>query len=167
MSQAGITDVVGGTPSIPTEFDTNAGAAVPAANILNILGTNGITTTGSGNTVTIVGPASPITKWQIVTSATNPNQITSGNGYICEGGTQVVFLLQLSPALGDGFVIISNGATFQITENGSQTIRIGAQISTGGSGTAVSNTVGDVVEVIYVGSNAFVAKAPEGTITLN
>lgn len=57
MSQAGPLETVGGSPTIPTEFDTNAGMAVPAANILNILGDNtqGINITGSGNTVTVVG----------------------------------------------------------------------------------------------------------------
>jgi hypothetical protein len=48
-------------PDVPTTFTTNSGNAVPAANILNVLGgsstasnVNGITTTGSGNTLTVV-----------------------------------------------------------------------------------------------------------------
>lgn len=53
MSQAGIIDVVGTNPSIPTQFDANTGFAVPLANILNIVGGTNVTTTGSGNTITI------------------------------------------------------------------------------------------------------------------
>lgn len=58
MSQ--IYKTVSSAPSVPTSFITNSGTATPAANIINILGdstsvTNddGITTTGSGSTVTI------------------------------------------------------------------------------------------------------------------
>lgn len=43
----------GGAPAIPTSFVTDDGTAVPAANILNILGSPGVTTSGSGNTVII------------------------------------------------------------------------------------------------------------------
>ncbi len=59
MSQAGPIDVIGGNPTIPTEFVTDDGTAVPILNVLEILGTsvaNGTTpveTTGSGNTVTV------------------------------------------------------------------------------------------------------------------
>jgi hypothetical protein len=59
MSQAGIVDVEGSHPQIPTAFVTNSGTAVPIANTLEILGTTvaahsiPLQTTGSGNTVTI------------------------------------------------------------------------------------------------------------------
>ena len=59
MSQ--ITLGASSTPSVPTSFVTdNSGPATPAANVLNILAddttdndTDGIRTTGSGNTVTV------------------------------------------------------------------------------------------------------------------
>lgn len=40
-------------PSVATTYQANTGTATPAANILNILGDENITTTGSGNTITI------------------------------------------------------------------------------------------------------------------
>lgn len=52
MSQAGIINS-SGMPAVATLYTTNAGNAVPALNVLNVLGTAGITTSGAGNTITI------------------------------------------------------------------------------------------------------------------
>jgi hypothetical protein len=41
------------TPSVATSYVSDAGTAVPVANILNVLGANGVSTSGSGNTLTI------------------------------------------------------------------------------------------------------------------
>jgi hypothetical protein len=54
MSQFYIGTIAGALPpSVATSYVTNSGTAVPVANVLNVLGTNGIVTSGSGSTVTI------------------------------------------------------------------------------------------------------------------
>jgi hypothetical protein len=40
-------------PVVPTSFVSDSGIAIPAANILNVIGGTGINTTGAGNTLTI------------------------------------------------------------------------------------------------------------------
>lgn len=55
MSQGGILNYVASTPSIPTSFSTDAGTAIPVANLLQILGGEGIDTSAAGNTITITG----------------------------------------------------------------------------------------------------------------
>ena len=60
MSQAGLARITAGSlpPSVATSYVTNSGTAVPAANVLNVLGstvaagTNPFRSIGSGNTVT-------------------------------------------------------------------------------------------------------------------
>lgn len=88
MSQAGILNVLSSNPQIPTTFDTDSGSAIPIANTLNILGSNGIATSASGSTVTIA--VSPTYVGQ--TSITTLGTITTGvwNGTVvglAYGGT--------------------------------------------------------------------------------
>jgi hypothetical protein len=55
MSQVGLLDVETAYPQIPTLFVTDLGSAIPIANTLDILGSNGLTTKASGKTVTVLG----------------------------------------------------------------------------------------------------------------
>ena len=59
MSQEGALGIKS-NPSVPIQFITNAGTAVPAANTLNVLGGVGVTTSGAGNTLTIAFTEHPI-----------------------------------------------------------------------------------------------------------
>ena len=55
MSQFFINGITSGNipPQIPTSFVTNSGTAVPAANVLTVLGADGIMTKAAGSTVTV------------------------------------------------------------------------------------------------------------------
>lgn len=167
MSQAGLRNE-GTTPSdVPIDFVTNSGTAVAIDNVLEILGSGGITTSAVGNVITISQGGGGFS-WNLVTSISPPNpiQLMSNNGYVCSGVSQVTFLLPLAPTFGEEFIIVSDTSTFLITENGSQMIRVGAQITTAGSGTVSSNTVGDYIQCVYVGSNRFLSFSPQGSLTI-
>lgn len=53
MSQAGTLNI-SASPYAATTFVTNSGTAIPSSNVINILGIDGETTSGSGSTVTII-----------------------------------------------------------------------------------------------------------------
>lgn len=55
MSQAGIINVIENNPTIPIVFDADTGSAMALFNVINIVGAGGITTSASGNTITISG----------------------------------------------------------------------------------------------------------------
>jgi hypothetical protein len=78
----------------------------------------------------------------------------------------VIFILPLVATIGDEFKVASYTATFQINQNGAQQMRIGTEITTAGSGNVASNSAGDAVDMIYVGSNTFLNLDVQGTITV-
>ncbi len=58
MSQAGIINVIESNPTIPIYFEADTGFAVALFNVIRFVGTGGITTSASGNTITIDGSGS-------------------------------------------------------------------------------------------------------------
>lgn len=80
-------------PTVATSYPTDSGTAVPAANVLNVVtpggGTQGIKTTGSGNTITITltdttysGTAQTIGATTAVINANVPVPINSASSLI-------------------------------------------------------------------------------------
>lgn len=89
MSQAGVVNTsITVNPSVPTSFVEDVGTATPAANILQIRGGIGITTTGGGNLVTITNtsPAGDLTFDTDSTLATS-----SGNTITFHGAGGLLF----------------------------------------------------------------------------
>lgn len=155
MSQGGILKITTGSlpPSVPTSFTTNSGVAVPAANNLNVVGGTGITTSGSGSTVTITATGLSLT-WNVVTSATNPNAIAKQNGYISKGASAVTFVLPASAAIGDCFIIAGYGNLWTLTQNAGQSVALGVQTTTVGVGGSITATqVRDSIEIVCVTAN--------------
>lgn len=153
MSQSGPLNDSGENPEVPIEFVANTGVAEASHNVLEILGSGAITTTASGNIITITSSSTGFT-WNTITSATNPTQILVDNAYITSGASQCVLILPLSASVGDTFIVTGYTSNFQITQNANQNIIFGFQTSTtGGTGSISSTGFGDHVSVVCIVAN--------------
>lgn len=139
MSQAGDVSSTSGPvpPYVATTYHTNSGDAVPAANILNVLGVNGTTTSGAGNTVTISSPNGPLAL--LVSSQT----FTSSGTYTPTSGTAFAIIeVQGSGGGGGGstFVAAAGGGAGGYAKALYSAVQLGASqavtIGAGGSGGA-------------------------------
>jgi hypothetical protein len=152
MSQVGSASIAG-TPVVPTQFTTNSGIAIPVAHNLNVLGSAGATTSGSGSTITITVSGAGFT-WNVVTSASNPITLIPENGYISKGGTQVVFALPLIAAVGDTYKLVGYGNLFKVSQNADQSISLGFSTTTVGvTGDITATAARDTMEIVCVKAN--------------
>jgi hypothetical protein len=154
MSQAGPLNESGGGGSVDSLIvQTNSGTASPIADVLEILGSGSVSTSGAGNVVTISISASGFT-WNTITSASNPTQIVAENAYITAGSSQCVLNLPLAASVGDTFITTGYTSSFQITQNANQSIIFGFQTTTtGATGSLTSTGFGDHISVVCIATN--------------
>lgn len=150
MSQGGPLGVKS-TPSVPIQFTTDSGVAVPAANNLNVLGGTGASTAGSGSTITIT--ASGGMTWNDVTTATQT--IAVAQGYVTDRGGGVSYTLPATAVFGSAFKITGKSGLWTVLQNANQQIVYGASSSTVGAGGSLTATsVGDSIECIAITGGA-------------
>lgn len=141
MSQAGIASVTRAVPTIPTQFTTDSGIAVPAANNLNVFGSGSITTAGVGSTVTtqLTGLTNHAVLCGAGTSTITKLAVgTNGQVLIGSTGADPVFSTLTSS---DSSITFTPGAgTLSLQVTGGTTV---GKTITGDTGGALSPTAGN------------------------
>jgi hypothetical protein len=161
MSQYSVA-VSGNVPTnVPINFVTNAGTAVSAANVINVLGAGGTSTAGAGNTVTITATTAAMT-W---TDEAINFAAAANNGYFCTAS--ITATLPGAPAQGNVVVIeVDTASAVTVLANTGQFIRLGNAISAS-AGNAVSSKRGDSLYLVYRSSSStWFSVSTEGTWAL-
>ncbi len=102
---------VGGSGTASSSFTTNSGSAAPNnSGVINVVGdtTTGVTTSGSGNTLTISGVVATQTQEGVTRFATNADAINGGSATVSV--TPAALLSKLGTLLMDG-IPIGQGST--------------------------------------------------------
>lgn len=130
-------------PSVPLQFTTDSGIAVPAVNNINVIGGSGVSTSGAGSTVTInvINDGFPWTDEAVTFNA------VAQNGYFCTGVLTVN--LPAAPTQGNTIIIyVDSASVVTIQANTGQTIQIGNSQSSV-SGTASSTAEGSCLTLVF------------------
>lgn len=145
-------------PAVATTYVTDSGNAVPAANILNVLGSSGISTSGAGSTITLtlteVAPA-----YVNVTPSMSPYVVTATDYFIscdttADGGGAIVIQLPNSPTQYDQYIV--KDRTAGILTNPAWTVTVttvGGIVTIDGSATAVYTDPYESLELLFNGSS--------------
>ena len=141
---------LGGVGSII--FNEDLGSAVPSGGALNVIGGTGITTSGSGNTITINATGSGFT-WHDITGVSA--SMVPSNGYVADNAGLVTLTLPISANFGDTIFVVGKGAGgWTVAQNAGQSIVVEASATTVGAGGSISSTaVGQAVELLCTTAN--------------
>lgn len=132
-------------PTVPLQFTTDSGIAIPAANNLNVLGGTGATTSGAGSTITITVQNDGFS-WSEQTLDFNA---AVQNGYFCNAGLIVTLPTTAGLVIGNTMIIyVDTASQVTIQANAGQMIQVGSSVSAP-AGTAKSNTQGAILELIF------------------
>lgn len=150
MSQ--IYKTVASTPSVPTTFVTDSGNAVPAANILNVLGGDGIETSGAGNTITITSTG-VVSNYVSVTGPTTYDVTATDYFVSCNAtGGLITIRLPNAPTQYDTFVIKDRTGTASAVSPITITT-VGGVVLIDGAASTVLDDPYDSIEVLFNGTS--------------
>lgn len=172
MSQAGNLSTSSSLPvTVPTTFHTNSGDATPAANAITISGGTGITTSGSGSTVTITSTGLvKITSGTVDFTQTGATLITANGSHPFVIITYVCYLPVLTGFSADGLLSIgwTNPAYDDFTSFQGTLILLQGQYALGQLESSVAPTFPVPANTsVYINiTSGMVATTATGTVTL-
>jgi len=159
-------EVLGGSSSdVNTLTGDSGGAISPSSGNINILGGTGVSTAGSGSTITINVTGAGL-EYVEVTGTTQAMAVNIG--YVANNGALVTLTLPAVAAFGSVVAVVGKGAGgWRIAQNAGQTIHQNSTDSTTGVGGSVSSTAqyNSAYLVCITANTDWVVYGSEGVLT--
>lgn len=164
--------VAEGASAVATKVLTNGQLLIGSTGadpaIASLTAGTGISITPGAGTITIANTEPAGTTWTVETSG--PVTLAPSNGYISNSGSQIVYTLPVTSAVGDTYEINSiNTGGFQIAQLVTQSIVVGNETTTSGTGGSITSasTSGDWVTIVCtVANTSFIASVTQGQVTV-
>lgn len=139
-------------PVVPLQFTTDSGIATPAANNLNVLGANGVSTSGAGSTITIVTTGIAGNYVNVVGPTTYV--VLADDYFISCDSTAGLITIQLpnAPTTYDTFVVKDRTGTATVLAPITITT-VGGVVLIDGSTSSVLDDPYDSIEVLFNGTS--------------
>ncbi len=130
---------------------TDSGSATPSSHGFTIAGAGAVSTSGSGDTVTVM--VAGITEW--VEETTTSRALSVNEGVIGNNAATITMTLPAVASLGDKVRFVQKGAgAVAIAQNAGQTVHFGNSDSTAGAGGSVtSSNQWDSLELVCTTAN--------------
>jgi len=146
-------NVEAGGGAVATSYSADSGSAVPAAGVLTIIGSGGITTTGSGSTITINGSGEQVITITALDNTDSPYTVLTTDYYMsCDvSGGVLTIRMPDAPTTGKVFIVKdANGDAF--TSNITVTT-VGGAVTIDGATSYVMNVDYQSAQFVFNGSS--------------
>jgi len=139
-------------PAVATTYVTDSGNAVPAANILNVLGGTGVNTSGTGNTITIFSDS--LLPYTAITFADSPYAVLATDTFIsCDTSGGPITIL-LPNTTNTGREIVVKDRTGNAAANNITVTTVGGIVTIDGTPTYTLDEPYEAVDIMF-GSSVY------------